>query len=171
MAFVEAKCINCGAKLKVDSEAKTAVCQFCDSTFITEKASFVESNSENNSNEGNSEDGQLRTGQTVFAKWVSDGFYYPAIIGEILDNHIRAAFLDGDSGMVLKEQVLSLQEGYKILSFQSNWKHGGIYFKGVIANYQPMIMNYNDGDVEMIELSQLRGARPGEKTKRFLGIF
>lgn len=168
MALTEAKCINCGAKLQIDMSEKTIVCQFCDSTFINEKANFNESNVNETSL---NDDGELRLGQTIFARWESNGFYYPAIISEIFDNYIRAAYLDGDSGTVLKEHVLSLQEGYKILNFQGNWKYGGIFYKGIIASQQPLIMNYNDGDVEIIELAQLRGARPGEKTKRLFGIF
>ncbi len=38
MPLVLAKCTNCGANLKVDSAKDAAVCQFCGSAFIVEKA-------------------------------------------------------------------------------------------------------------------------------------
>jgi len=165
MPLTEAKCANCGAKLSIDMAVKTVVCQFCDSTFINEKANI------NGNDYNENDDGQLRVGKTVFARWEPNGYYYPAIISEVLDNRIKAAFLDGCSAVVANQHVLSLQEGYDILAFQGNWKHGGIFFKGVIANHNPMVMNYNDGDVEIIQLDQLRGVRPGEKVKRFFGLF
>lgn len=38
MPFVAAKCTQCGAHLKVDTANEAAVCQFCNTPFITEKA-------------------------------------------------------------------------------------------------------------------------------------
>ncbi len=38
MALVQAKCTNCGANLEVDSSNEAAVCQFCGTPFIVEKA-------------------------------------------------------------------------------------------------------------------------------------
>ena len=38
MPLVEAKCTNCGAALKVDDNKDAAVCQFCQTPFIVEKA-------------------------------------------------------------------------------------------------------------------------------------
>lgn len=38
MPFVEAKCTNCGHTLKVDNSKDAAVCEFCGSAFIVEKA-------------------------------------------------------------------------------------------------------------------------------------
>lgn len=37
MALVEAKCTNCGGKLKIDNEKDAAICPYCGSTFIVEK--------------------------------------------------------------------------------------------------------------------------------------
>ena len=107
----------------------------------------------------------ISPGQTVFARW-RNGYYYPAIADAVLEDHIQAAFLDGYRAQVSKEHVLELEEAYKTLDFQGNWKHGGLFFKGVIASHDPMIMHYKDGDVEQIELSQLRGKppKPDKKT-------
>ena len=38
MPLVEAKCTNCGAVLKVDSSKEAAICEFCGSAYIVEKA-------------------------------------------------------------------------------------------------------------------------------------
>lgn len=38
MPIVEAKCTNCGANLKVDSNKDVAICDFCGSSYIVEKA-------------------------------------------------------------------------------------------------------------------------------------
>lgn len=38
MPIVEAKCTNCGATLSVDSAKDAAICQYCSSAFIVEKA-------------------------------------------------------------------------------------------------------------------------------------
>lgn len=37
MALVEAKCTNCGGKLKIDNEKDAAICPYCGSAFIVEK--------------------------------------------------------------------------------------------------------------------------------------
>ena len=108
---------------------------------------------------------RVSSGQTVFARW-SDGYYYPAVVAEVLDNQIKAAFLDGDSGLVSKDHVIDLEDGFKLLQLQGNWQHHGYFFKGTIENPALMIMHYNDGDVEQVELVQLRGALPGEKRAR-----
>jgi len=100
-------------------------------------------------------------GQTVFARW-SDGYYYPAIVDEIWEQGIQISFLDGEFGLVPPEQIVELEEAFQKMQLQGNWKYEGIYFKGRLNTCEPMIMYYNDGDVEQIELGQLRGARPGE---------
>ena len=38
MPLVNAKCTNCGANLNVDNAKDAAVCEFCGSAFIVEKA-------------------------------------------------------------------------------------------------------------------------------------
>ena len=107
---------------------------------------------------------QLRSGKTIFARWSPDGYYYPAVVGEVQEKHIRANFLDGQTAMVSKEHTIELQEAFKILDFEGNWKNSGGFYKGVITSHEPTTMNYDDGDVEQIDLKQLRGAKPGEAT-------
>lgn len=38
MPFVQAKCTNCGANLQVDNSKEAAICPYCDSAYIVEKA-------------------------------------------------------------------------------------------------------------------------------------
>jgi len=75
-------------------------------------------------------------GQTVFARW-GEKYYYPALVDEVLEQQIRVSYLDGDVGLVAKEDVLELQKGFEMLQFQGNWQHGGVFFKGKIASHLP----------------------------------
>ena len=38
MGLVNAKCPNCGANIKIDTDKEAGICEFCGSAFITEKA-------------------------------------------------------------------------------------------------------------------------------------
>ncbi|MCL2530624.1 MAG: hypothetical protein FWE40_00505 [Oscillospiraceae bacterium] len=104
---------------------------------------------------------------TVFARW-SDGYFYPGALGEQeqFGDRTQIHFLDGDTAMVLDDDILQLDQAFAVLQMEGNWKHGGVFFKGTVASQNPMVMHYNDGDVEMIQLRQLRGAKPGEAPKR-----
>jgi len=100
--------------------------------------------------------------QTVFARW-SDGYYYPAVADEISEHGVKVSFLDGGSCFVSNEQIVELCEAFRTMQIQGNWQNQGLFYNGRLDNSQdPMVMYYNDGDVEAVELSQLRGARPGE---------
>jgi len=100
-------------------------------------------------------------GQTVFARW-KDGYYYPAIVDDIMVNVVKVTFLeDGITGTAVREHVVDLQEAFQKMQMQGNWGNEGLYYKGRL-NEEAMEMYYNDGDVERLELKQLRGARPGE---------
>jgi len=92
-----------------------------------------------------------------FARW-TDGKYYPAVVSDIVNNHVKVAYLDGDTGMVLMEHVIELYEAFDTLTFQGDWKGWG-YYSGVLSNTEPLIMEYDDGDVEQVYLKQLRGIR------------
>jgi len=102
-------------------------------------------------------------GQTVFARW-RDGYYYPAVVDSVGDYDVKVSYLDGDIGVVKVRHIVEFEEGMRILRLQSNWQNRGIFFRGNIRGTNPTIMHYNDGDIEEIELKQLRGARPGEPT-------
>ena len=112
--------------------------------------------------------------QTVFAKW-HDGYYYPAVINRKIDDDLFVAYLDGSKGVVTHDKTMSIDQGLKTLKMQGRWDHGSIFYKGRIIT-EPMdnahnhhgstptflTMYYNDGDVEVVDLSQLRGEKEGE---------
>jgi len=106
-------------------------------------------------------------GQTVFARW-KNSYYYSAVVEQVLGDHYKVTCLaDGVSATVTKEDIVELNEAFETMNFQGNWQHGGFYYKGVITSHLPvMVMHYNDGDVEQITLSQLRGSRPGDEKSK-----
>lgn len=69
MPLVEAKCTNCGANLKVDNTKDAAICEFCGTPFVVEKAINNYNVSNNISNSivniygGNSADFIIRAGK------------------------------------------------------------------------------------------------------------
>jgi len=98
-------------------------------------------------------------GQTVFAHW-RNGYYYPAVVTEVLGDHIKVSVLaDGVVAQIEREYIIELQAAFDTMHFQGNWQHEGIFYRGKLASHLPLIMHYNDGDVEQLELSQLRGKR------------
>jgi len=97
----------------------------------------------------------IKIGQKVFALF-EDGFYYPGIVKNISGDKCSISYLDGYTGEVNKTHVVSLESALKTTSVEGNWQNDGTYFSGVISSYEPLIMNYEDGDVEKVELAQLR---------------
>ena len=100
-------------------------------------------------------------GKTVFARW-KDGYYYPGVVDKVMEYAVKISFLDGDVGFVPNGHIVELQEAFQTMQLQGNFKNEGIFFKGVLESQETMTMYYNDGDIEQIELKQLRGAKLGE---------
>ena len=94
--------------------------------------------------------------QVCFASW-TDGHYYPGVVVEVLPGHAKVAFLDNDTGFVPNENIVGLDEAFETMEFQSKWQNGLFYYKGVLSSHRPLIMHYNDGAIEKIDLKQLRG--------------
>jgi len=114
-------------------------------------------------------DTNVQINQLCFARW-GDGYYYPGVISDIRINHIRVAYLDGYIKVVPKEYVMELQKGFETLKFQGRWQ-GWFFCKGELTNIQPLIMNYNDGEVEQIDLKHLRGKIPKKFLANLSNIF
>ena len=100
----------------------------------------------------------ISQGQTVFARW-KDGYYYPAVVDEVKECAVKVSFLDGYVGLVPSGHIVELQEAFQTMQLQGNWQNHGIFFKGVLESQESMTMYYDDGDVEQVELKQLRGAK------------
>jgi len=104
----------------------------------------------------------IENGELVFAHW-NDGqdYYYPANIDKQSKNKIVANFLDGHSGEISVLQVIKLSDIYNVFSFEGNWENRGTYYPCSITKKQPLTVKYHqDGVVEKIEISQLRGYIP-----------
>ena len=95
----------------------------------------------------------------IFAQ-AGDGYFYPGRIGEANESHVEVLFLDGNTATVQKEDIVSFEHAISTFALQANWKNGGTFYPGKIEGQNPMVMKYDDGDVENIELRQLRGASP-----------
>lgn len=95
-------------------------------------------------------------GQRVLGQW-SDGFWYPATVQSVQGNRVRLQFDDGDVGTVTPNQVKDIywQPGTKV---QCNWKNGGTYYNGTIAQMRgnQIAVNYDDGDKEQTRIGQCR---------------
>ena len=145
-------CPQCGAGVKIGPGAHRARCEYCDTEIVV-------------SGETTSPEVGV-----VFAKWNSamnlGGYYYPAHITEMDNGQLLANFLDGDSGIIADGDTMDLQEAFNVLEIQGNWQFGGFFYKGRITNRNPVVMSYNDGHVEQVQLSQLRGRLPKALRKK-----
>jgi hypothetical protein len=96
----------------------------------------------------------------VFAFWESDGFFYPAKIGNQKNGFAEASFLDGQSAMVKNDQFVKVADAFKNMCFQADWKKGGEYYgckiTSVNDDYSKFSVLYDDGAKEQVGLSQLR---------------
>ena len=131
MDLTEMKCTNCGAALEADSTKRNIICQYCGSKYINKNAS--EKNGDNIV-EGAEED-------VVFALWKPDGYYYPGEIIETYNDSVKVLFLDNDSAIVQKENVMEFKKALSTLKMEGNWKNGGYFYGGKISGSNPMIMN------------------------------
>ncbi|MCL2546051.1 MAG: DUF4537 domain-containing protein [Oscillospiraceae bacterium] len=104
----------------------------------------------------------LQVGETVFALWAPDGFYYPSIIQQALDNdEYKISFLDGHTGQMSSTHIVKLQEALSSMKIQSNWGNFGTFYPGTLSGTQePFTIHYDDGDISRrTKLRQLRGIR------------
>jgi hypothetical protein len=102
---------------------------------------------------------QMQIGQKVFALWEDDGYYYPALIDEVFKDCYKVSYLDGEEDTVPKQCVVQLQEALKTMSLECNLNKSGVFYGCVLSNHQPLTVTYDDGEVEQIEISQLRVAK------------
>ena len=101
----------------------------------------------------------ITQGETVFALWEPDGYYYPGVVAAIIERQARISFLDGDEDLVPVEHIINLDTALNTLALEGNWEFLGLFYTGNLSSREPMIMLYDDGDVEQVQLVQLRGAR------------
>ncbi len=93
MPIVEAKCPNCGAKLSVDNEKDAAVCEFCGTPYIVEKAiaGAISNSTINNSvinvynNDENKQEKEL-SDEELYARYLAE---YKAIKKDIRKSKLK----------------------------------------------------------------------------------
>lgn len=101
---------------------------------------------------------EVQANQLCFALW-NGKHYYPGVVRSVSLNHVHVDFLDNFTSLVEKQYVVSLQEGLDLLEFEGCW-NGWAFFRGVLTSHQPLVMNYDDGEIEQIPLKYLRGTMP-----------
>ena len=97
---------------------------------------------------------EIQPNQIVFARWWGN-YFYPGVTGEVFPDHVKIQFLDGYETTAPKPDVVPLQEAFDTMDFEGLWG-GWLWSKGVLASQHPIIMNYNDGKVDRLDLKRLR---------------
>jgi len=131
-------------------EGDLFVCQACNTKYMLELTQVSDTNPAFPEN-------------AIFARW-TNGYFYPGVPNdEWVDEQRKIDFLDGSTGLVSAEDILPLEDALARLELQGNWQNNGIFYKGSLGGRDPLVMHYNDGYKEQIQLVQLRGTLPGEK--------
>ena len=132
MPIVQAKCTNCGANLEVDNAKEAAVCQYCDSAFIVEKAINNYTNYITNEYHaqvinvyGTDEAFETDGHKLIAYKGNSRDVYIPVHITEIGDDAFR--------GNINIEHVF-LHDGIRII---------GNYAFGLCSNLKQVVLSKN----------------------------
>jgi hypothetical protein len=104
-----------------------------------------------------------RCGQTVFAKWPPDGYYYPGEITRVGANDADILFMDNQAITCAISDMVGLEDALNYMNFQGDWKRKGLYYLCQLTG--PMKGNkvkvlYDDGAKETVNLAQLRASGP-----------
>jgi hypothetical protein len=115
--------------------------------------------------------GSLAVNDRVSCNWKGGGTYYDGRIAEIRGSNVFVHYDDGDTeetspsmcrmleksgGGALVATDGSLAPGTRV---SCNWKRGGTYYDGQVAEVRPggrVLINYDDGDVEETTPDQCR---------------
>ncbi len=100
-------------------------------------------------------------GQLVFARWASDGYWYPGQITAINGENYDVQFDDGDTDTVDAKGISyhTVTEGSRV---EGNWLAGGLYYPGRITHRRGSAIHivYDDGDEEDTTLGFVRLVGP-----------
>ena len=104
----------------------------------------------------------LRPGDTVFALWRADGFYYAANIAGINGNQADIAFMDGARGMMTLGDIIPVNIALSRMTLYGNWRNGGSYYKCRLqaTSGSTVTVLYEDGYVETMPIGMLRASNP-----------
>ena len=102
----------------------------------------------------------IREGKRVFAKWIHDGYWYPATIKKIEGERIYVLFDDDDKEWTTSENIVAenIEIGDRVYG---NWKGQGYYYPGRIAGRRGdrIYIQYDDGDREWTTIGRVRVER------------
>lgn len=123
MPLISAKCTNCGANLEVDNTKEAAICPYCNTAYVVEKAVNYYNTTNNitadvvNVYGGNSADFVIRAGELVKYNGASTEVYIPNTVKMIGDN----AF-SGCSGL----EKVTIPEGVTKIGSHAFWGCAGL---------------------------------------------
>jgi hypothetical protein len=110
--------------------------------------------------QGNAAPIEVHVGDLVLGRWKSGPYWYPANVAAVREGAADLRYLDGDNEATPLGRIRAFnwQVG---TSVACNWKGGGKYYPGKIANIQGMDVNidYDDGDKEATKVAACRSQR------------
>jgi len=105
---------------------------------------------------------EIKSGDVVFAEWVSNGWYHGTVGDECGNNSFTILFDDGDTKCCLKEIIvpdiiprkMSVLPGKKVLAQWSN----GRFYPGIVSGINGDVynINFDDGEKGKVTLDQIR---------------
>ena len=104
----------------------------------------------------------LGEGSSVECRWKNGSTWYPGVITEKTGNQVFINYNDGDKENTTLDKCRASGAASDTLEVGSavscNWKGGGTWYPGVIAEKtgSKVFINYNDGDKEHTNLSMCR---------------
>ncbi|MDX2128912.1 MAG: tudor domain-containing protein [Chloroherpetonaceae bacterium] len=104
------------------------------------------------------ENTEWKVGNPVMARWLTEPFFYPAVIDEIADGKVHVKYLDGDIAWVTYKDLMPLRVdiGTRV---NARWQNGKVYYWGKIAkinNDGQIYIEYDDGDKEWTTIKVIR---------------
>jgi len=102
----------------------------------------------------------FRRDEHILAQW-DDGHWYPARVNAIRGDLHTIVFDDGDVAEYAASRLAPLDWGPGT-RVQGEWKGGGQYFAGTIAEREGarVVIEYDDGDVEECGIGRCRSIEP-----------
>jgi hypothetical protein len=97
-------------------------------------------------------------GKAVYALWEEDGYWYPAVIKEVVGDQFLVEYEDESVQRRLPRQEVARFEVTFADEVQANWKSAGTYYAAEVIDRKDRTyrVRYTDGVVEEVDRRQLR---------------
>jgi hypothetical protein len=97
-------------------------------------------------------------GKAVYALWQEDGFWYPAVVKEVVGDEFLVEYEDESVQRRLPRKEVARFEVTFADEVQANWKKGGAYYPAEVIDRKDRTyrVRYTDGVVEEVDRKQLR---------------